>query len=99
MSHHLSTIILLLVENVFLQCGQENVTDGVRLKSADFPGHRARHNDFKLEEDKDKAASLLPTASELLITCHLPLSRGLHAAFEGIEKVGGRAEEIWKRGR
>lgn len=81
MSDHLSTIILLLVENLFLQCGQENVTDGVRLKPADFPGHRARHNDFKLEEDKDKAASLLPTASELLITCHLPLSRGLHAAF------------------
>lgn len=54
--------------------------DGVQFKSADFLGHRARHNDLKLEEDEDKAAAL-PTTVKCLITCHLPLSRGLHTAF------------------
>lgn len=54
--------------------------DGVQFKSADFLGHRARHNDLKLEEDEDKAAAL-PTTVKRLITCHLPLSRGLHTTF------------------
>lgn len=57
--------------------------DGVRFKSADFLGHRARHNDLKLEEDK---AAALPTTVKCLITCHLPLSHGLHTAFKGIEE-------------
>lgn len=42
-----------------------------------YPILRASYGDFELEEDKDKVASL-PAIMKLLITCHLPLSPGLH---------------------
>lgn len=54
-------------------------------------------NDFELEEREDEEAPL-PAITELLITCHLPLSRGLHAGLWRQRDGEVREEELWKKG-
>lgn len=57
-------------------------------------GRRASCRDFELEEDEDEVASL-PAIRKPLITCHRPLSHGLHA---GVVKAARTRRRNYRKG-
>lgn len=80
-----------------------NDASAVQWAALRHAGHRVNCNDFELEVDKAKVASL-PTIMKLLITCHLPLCCGLHTGLrwsrerEGERKNYGKEERMKEGG-